>query len=340
MKILIFGSSIPYALESFYKRHLQEQSHEVIIFSGSDYFHHYYQVSVLNKIKFRLGISSIHKNINNELIRELERYSPNVLLVFKGMELYPETINAIQKTGIYTVNYNPDHPFIFHGRGSGNKNVIKSIPFYNLHISYSLEIKEEMEDIYNVICDWLPFGFEPSNIAFSTENEEIKRLCFIGFADKQRTDIINQLINAEIPVDVYGPNWNNFLNPSQYLQIFPAVYNDAFDKTAIKYRVQLNLFRPHNDNSHNMRSFEMTGIGCIMLAPDSKEHRLFFEDKKEVFLFNSSEELIRLAKEILALSFNDCIIIRNSVLKKSHQYSYAHRAQQLVNIILKYQKHQ
>ena len=41
--------------------------------------------------------------------------------------------------------------------------------------------------------------------------------------------------------------------------------------------------RIHNPDSHNMRSFEVPGVGGIMVAPDTKEHRIFFEVGKEIF---------------------------------------------------------
>ncbi len=340
MKILIYGSLNPYALESFYIKHLNELGHEVIVFPGSTLFRDFYQTSFLNKIMFRLGVSSIYKNINYRFFEEAQKQKPDCLLVFKGMELYPATIKQIKEMGIYTVSYNPDHPFVFHGRGTGNKNVIKAIPFYDLHISYSLKIKEAMEQIYHVTCDWLPFGFELTNIDLPEKNEEIKRVCFIGTPDKQRASTIKRLLNSGIFVDVYSDLWHQFLKPSEYLQVYPAVYNEAFNQTAVKYRIQLNLFRPHNNDSHNMRTFEMPRIGCIILAPDSREHQMFFENQKESFFYTSPDEMIELSKYILNLPFDECVAIRKKAIERSEKsgYSYLDRTRQLINIILQAQQ--
>lgn len=339
MKLLIYGSASPYALESFYEKYLQLE-HEVNICSGSDRFHDFYRASIMHKIIFRCGFSTIYQKINDGLMNEIQQYRPDVLLVFKGMELYPETIRSIRKSGVFTVNYNPDHPFEFHGRGTGNRNVVDSIPLYHLHISYSLAIKEKLEQHYHVACEWLPFGYEPVKLEFPSETEEIKRLCFIGYADPQRVEVVKQLTEASIPVDVYGPNWNRFLKPSGSLQIFPAIYNETFNRTAVKYRVQLNLFRPHNEHSHNMRSFEMPGIGSIMLAPDSREHRMFFEDQAELFLFDSTEKIIQLTKAILDLPYCESVAIRQRAREKALQsgYSYPDRAKQITHILSKYLK--
>lgn len=338
MKLIIIGSSKPFALESFYQKHIVGLGHQIEIFPASDQFLQFYMGSMLNKLLFRTGISTIYKKINKRLLNHIQLVKPDVVLIFKGMEIFPETIKIIKEKGIAIANFNPDHPFIFHGKGSGNKNVTNSIGLYDLHLTYNLHIKKQLEQKFNLPCAWVPFGYEPTNLLLPSEKEEIKRVCFIGYADKQRAKTIKQITNAEIPIDLYGPNWLKFLKPSNILRIHPSVFNDAFNKTALKYRIQLNLFRPQNNGSHNMRSFEMPGIGCIMLGPDSAEHRQFYEEGKEVFLHHSTNDLINQIKNILELPFSKANEIRQNAIARSIQskYTYADRAAQLMDILKQY----
>jgi len=106
------------------------------------------------------------------------------------------------------------------------------------------------------------------------------------------------------------------------------VYGEGQWKVLRKYRIQLNLMRSHNSDSHNMRTFEVPGIGGIMLAPDTVEHRLFFEDRKEVFLFKDFESAVRLIKEILTLPVERALQIRRAARQRSvtSGYRYADRA--------------
>ena len=55
------------------------------------------------------------------------------------------------------------------------------------------------------------------------------------------------------------------------------VESSDFWKVLRKYRVQLNLMRPHNLDSHNMRSIEVPAVGGIGLFPDTPDHERFFE---------------------------------------------------------------
>ncbi|WP_457825271.1 glycosyltransferase family protein, partial [Staphylococcus aureus] len=66
-----------------------------------------------------------------------------------------------------------------------------------------------------------------------------------------------RFVEAGLPIDVYGLNWDRHLAPSPLLRLNGFVSGDDLLRTLRRYRVQLNVFRPHNGGSHNMRSFEV-----------------------------------------------------------------------------------
>jgi spore maturation protein CgeB len=93
--------------------------------------------------------------------------------------------------------------------------------------------------------------------------------------------------------------------------------------------------RPHNLNSHNMRTFEIPGIGGIQLAPDTDEHRLFFEPNKEIFLYNSFLDCVSKINYILELTEHEANEIRKAAHKTSidKKYSYAERAKKVFSVL-------
>ena len=95
------------------------------------------------------------------------------------------------------------------------------------------------------------------------------------------------------------------------------MYDRVFWKTLRKYRVQLNLMRPHNPDTHNMRSFEVPGVGGIQLAPDTDDHKTYFEPGKEIFLYKNLEECTSQIKKILALNTEDARKIRDHARMRS-----------------------
>jgi len=326
MKILISGSDKVYAIENFYKKYLDEFGADVKLFTAQNFFYDYYNRSIINKLKYRAGVSTILRDINDRFKKSIDEFEPDIIWIFKGMEILPASLQWAKAPGSKLVNYNPDNPFIFSGKGSGNRNITKSIPLYDLHFTYNLEVKQKLQSEYKAVTAFLPFGFDLNQKLFEDceRQEELIRLCFAGNPDEQRASFIKQLADAGIIIDVYGHYWNRFINHAN-VNICTPVYGDEFWKVLRRYRVQLNLMRIHNKHSHNMRTFEVPGVGGIMLAPDTVEHKLFFRDGKEAFLFSDIQGCINLAKEILSFAKTQADEIRANARARSISSGYTYR---------------
>ena len=295
MRLLVVGADSNYAIENSYVKYFAETKEitKVDFFKAQNRFLAYYNKSTFNKVSYRLGFSSVLKDINKELIEEIEKNKPDVVFVFKGMEIFPETLEWARKQGVRLANYNPDNPFIFSGRGSGNSNVTKSIGLYDLHFTYDREVKDRLEREWVKPCILLPFGFDLADDVFHKfqSQNEVMKLCFLGGPDKYRASFIDRLARKNILIDVYGPGWEKFVTHKN-IKLHNAVYGDMFWETLNKYRIQLNLLRPHNLRSHNMRSFEIPAVGGIQLAPDTIDHRTYFNPGKEIEVFDSLKECL------------------------------------------------
>jgi len=318
-RILVIGSAHPAALEHIYVKYLQQLGNFVELYPIQDHFLHYYSKNFINKILFRLGFSSIYKKLNRAVNSFVISSNPTHIVIFKGMELLPATLHIWKSKGIKLINYNPDNPFLFSGRGSGNKNVSNSILLFDLYCSYDSSIVKQLQD-RGVKSALVPFGFELDELEYQKiENTpEINRVCFLGNPDKERAKFINSLINQHIDIDLYGSNWSQYIpSNSSSVKIHPPVYGLDFWKTLRRYAVQLNLMRIHNLNSHNMRSFDIPGVGGIMLAPRTADHQLYFEDGKEVFLFKDIGECVKSIQELLSMHKDKRTAIRNAARNKS-----------------------
>ncbi|WP_315819859.1 hypothetical protein [Paraflavitalea speifideaquila] len=107
----------------------------------------------------------ITQKINQQFKQKVKAFKPDIIWVFKGMEILPSSLEWARKQSIKLINYNPDNPFIFTGKGSGNSNVTNSIGLYDLHFTYNFAIKKELEERFQSKVAYLPFGYElPSGI--------------------------------------------------------------------------------------------------------------------------------------------------------------------------------
>jgi len=329
MKLMVIGSDKVFAIENLYVKHLREWIKDIYHFPAQSIFYDYYESGLFNKLLFKTGVSPIYSHINKLLKKKIEEFNPDIIWVFKGMEILPETLKWAKERKIVLVNYNPDNPFVFSGAGSGNKNVTDSIGLFDFHFTYNLEVKERLEKQYKMNVILLPFGFELDDDLYTTVRlqEEVQKICFLGNPDKSRALFIKKMAEAGLQLDVYGNNWNKFITHAN-VTIFQPVYETAFWNILYKYRVQLNLMRQHNPDSHNMRTFEVPGTGGILLAPATREHSLFFDNNSEAFFYSDLQDAISKAKYLLALPAIEANAIRIKARNRSISsgYSYKDRA--------------
>ena len=334
MKICIVGSSGKYAIERHYISGLKSQNIDCVLIGVQQHFLEYYHKSIFNKIQYRLGLSGILKRGNKIVSEQIRKFEPDVIWVFKGMEILPKTLKQWRKAGYTLVCYNPDHPFVFSGLGSGNSNVTESINIYNHHFTYSPEIRERLHQNGQKSVSMLPFGFDSLAIQNRKEIKGRKhdRLCFIGNADRFRKEKVLKLCAAGVKIDVYGIGWDT---SHELLKIEGPVYDDDYWTTAAKYLIHLNVFRPHNIRSHNMRTFEIPAIGSVLISPYTKQQTEFFESEKEMFFYESDDDLVQTCKKVLQLDSKALIEVGNSARQKSlsADYSYLSLSKKVITLL-------
>ena len=332
MKILIIGSKKEHALESIYSKYLSQVA-DVDVFPSHDLFLDYFERNIINKILYRLGIYNNLRLININLLNYIEGKEFDIIWVWKGMEIFPKTLVDLKKTGAKVVNYNADHPFDFFSKGSGNKNVKNGLRYYDYHLSYSRQILKRITKELKIPNSWLPFGYNFAQAPITSKL--IKSVCFIGNPDAQRKLYIEKLIKSGIRVEVFGRDWGKYLSKDEvFLKINGQVYPEDFVNVAQAYAVQLNIFRPHNIGSHNMRTFEMPALGCVTLAPYSEEHIELFVEDEEMYFYRDIDEMITKSREILSMQEDKLNEIRFRAYQKSinFSYSYKNRADDVIQI--------
>lgn len=297
------------------------------MFPAQNLLYNYLDKGIIYRIKHRLKVTSIYNHINRLFIEIIDTFEPDIIWVFKGMEIYVSSLEYAKLKAIKLVNFNPDNPFVFSGRGSGNSNITSSIKLYDLYFSYSLDIVTQLKRI-GVNSMLLPFAYDlPLEVTYDAlaAVEEINKVCFIGNPDKERAAIISAIIATGVKVDLFGNNWNSFITDGRATLHQPVYGNDLWF-TLRKYRVQLNMLRIHNLTSHNMRTFEIPGVGGIQLAPYTKEHAMFFTPDQSIFLYNNTKEAVAKIVELQSLSIDAADKLRQNAVEQCIKCGYTYKA--------------
>jgi spore maturation protein CgeB len=325
LKILIVGSDNRWSIERYFVKYLKQIGAVVDLYPAADIVFSWHSKNIVHKILFKTGIWKHYRKVNNELIEMASSIKPDVIWVFKGMEIYPVTWKKLRGMGIRLANFNPDHPFIISSRGSGNKNVTASVALFDLHFCYIRSLMSLIEEQFHISTIFLPFAFEESDITYMKEDEiqEINRICFQGNPDSYRADMILFLSENGFEVDVYGYGWEKTkLVNRKNISLYPIASRPDFWKKNQAYRIQLNLFRAHNVGSHNMRTFEIPAVGGIQLAEYSVEQAEFFVENEEIFFFRDKSELKQKVEMLLGFTSKQAELIRQKARKRSLESGY------------------
>jgi spore maturation protein CgeB len=325
--LLLVGNDTEWAIEPIFAKYLNRLGLRTEIFSISNL---YKELSLLDKIKIRINDFSVYKELNSSLYEFCLKVKPKCLWVFKGVEIFPETLYSIRKLGILIVNFNPDHPFERNYLSSGSSLILDSIKLYDLHFTYNLKIKDRLWRDYSISAKWLPFGYDhiyDFNF-FGNSYSEIEKICFIGNADKDRVKTIRFLLKNNFEIDVYGNYWEK-IERHKNLRKFEPVYGEEFYKLIRLYKIQLNILRTQNYDSHNMRTFEIPSIGGVQLTQHSQEQLMFYKDGEEIFTYNDEPTLIKKINYLFDISKNEVDELRLLAYKRTmnSNYSYLDRAQ-------------
>lgn len=338
MKIVILGSKKKSSLENIYLKYLSEIDNiDLIIYDSADQFENLISKNIFLRLLNFFEFSPIYWNINKRIKKYIQFKNPEIVLIFKGMEVTPSTLIWMKNQKIKIANYNPDNPFIFSGRGSGNRNIRKSVGLYDIHFTYDESVRNKIKSEYNLPCFLLEFGFDAMVITDDDlrKEQEINAICFLGNPDKYRAKQILNLAKLGLTLHVYSDNWKKYINHPNIIR-HTNIYGSQFYLTLRKYRVQLNIMREHNKQGHNMRTFEIPGSGGVMLAPRTFDHERFFIENKDVFFYDNLDDLVVKAKRILKMSKLDVDILRTEARRKTlTNYTYAIRAKQLIAFLRK-----
>jgi spore maturation protein CgeB len=338
LKILIAGSFGEYSLENVYAKNFIMLGASVDKFEIQAPFFEKIANNLIYKITAKFYPNLFSESINKQLLIKAESSKADIILVFKGLYLFPSTIATLRNYTKLLVNYNPDHPFIFYSTGSGNSNILHSLEYYHIHFSYSKKIVAKFKSTLKKEAFHIPFGFDDSLKSSSGSKVELKNdFIFVGAWDRTREAFFNKLTDENIKI--YGnPEWHSrtFLRPrvKKMFQGKPLLKEDFLQATKDSLGC-INILREQNliENSHNMRTFEVPGYGGLLISQRTDEQLEFFEENIEAIYFDNVDEL---REKLLYLRKHSEIVekIKTAAQLRSVRgnYSYFHRAKNMYRI--------
>ena len=128
-----------------------------------------------------------------------------------------------------------------------------------------------------------------------------------------------------------GNGWNNYKLGKNITYVKEVNFKN-FSKLLKKSKLSLNILRKQNENSHNMKTFEIPSMGGLMITNRSSEQNYFFPENKASLMYSNIDEL-KLKIRKINNSYKKFIKIRKKSYSIVKKHSYTERAKYLLNKI-------
>jgi hypothetical protein len=239
--------------------------------------------------------------INRALIEKAHRASPDVVLIYAGHPIRPDTVRDLAES-YWVAGYHNDDPFGVLARKAYFRYFRESLPYYTSHHVFR---EVNITDYKRKSCSrvrllrsyYLPWMHYPVSVT----EEELERLgatvVFIGNAEPgARVNYISFLVEAGINVRIYSnpKYWHRYLPRSILRRLPPITVASGLDYARVirSSKICLALFSERNRDQYSLRSFEIPACGGFMLAQRTPVMVSLFEEGKEAEYFGDKEELI------------------------------------------------
>jgi spore maturation protein CgeB len=274
--------------------------------------------------------------VERRLLRRIDEFAPDVVLVVLGNQLSPKTIALIRKrSGARIVCWCQDHmttlgrQFLVAGGYDAVflkdrylldlfSRMIRTTPFYylpeacNPRMHRPLEVSNADKDIYG--CD----------------------VMIAGTLHYYRQEILLQLVrqSAGIKLKIWGskPDWLQDRLPGHHMG--RLVHGDQKVRAALSATICLNTLHYGEVNSLNCRAFEIAGCGGFQMltsVPILAEH---FQPEVEVATFGSVDEMIEKVDYYIRHPAAAAAIAERGRLRAHHDHTYEHRLTEILRVTL------
>lgn len=243
-------------------------------------------------IGWRLKIGPMIRKINVEITAYLKTYpiKYDVIWIDKGVFINPETFEKLKKSSKRLIHFTPDPAFFYHQSRFFNETVSK----YDICVttkSFEMETYK-LKGCKNVILCTQGFDQNIHKPYFSFD-EKIYDVCFIGHYEKERSQIIQLLIDNNISVALAGINWVKFVKKNKNnknlhysgIQVLGAEYAKLISRS----KIGLGLISRWIPEKHTTRTFEIPACGTALLTEKNNETESFFNSDEVIFVELESE---------------------------------------------------
>ncbi len=329
MTVLLCGSFWHGSLEESYARAFETIGWRVVRFDWERRAGEF----ALSKISFveKVARLFIADRVAKELIASLKQEQPDLVLIVKGRTLSADALLEILRVvkDRPVVNFNPDSPWDASNR---SQRLLETIPLYHAHFTWNKQLVARFLDAGAKEAHYLPFAYDPE-LHFPVESSACTAdydAVFVGTYSPERDRVLGTVDRVKIAIA--GNGWERARHiPREWVRS-KALYGEQAIRFLHRGTTAINILRPQNAGSHNMRTFEIPASAAPMIASRSEEHETWFRESDEAEYFEDARELSEKIRRLANDPAHRAALSKNGY-ERVREETYAKRAQTMINTV-------
>jgi hypothetical protein len=285
-KFIIYGEFWRGTLPALLSEELTLRNYSVLIFDYTKILPGIRIRNIIGRIKRRLFLRFYELLINRAFLAMAIKEGPCVLVICKGIHLWPKTIRLLSDAGYKLINWNPDD---FFNEKNSSGNLIESLKYYDAIVSSRPHLFNEY--LYAGIkrCIFIDWYYVP-HIHYPRKQINKYGITFVGSWSSLREEFISKV---RYQVEVWGGGWENAsaefkLSNKIHMKI---VSQDEMSLIFSSSKFNLNLITHENRDLSNLRFFEICASGGLLITERNTSSLSYLKDGIECLMYDSANDV-------------------------------------------------
>lgn len=267
---------------------------------------------IVQRLQNKFIIGSLLQCLQRDLLEAVSSFKPEMLFVYRGTHIFPETLRKIKKNlpQCVLVGYNNDDPFSIDQPAYCWRHFIKGLPNYDLMLAYRHVNLDDYLYAGSGRVELLRSWYVPQRnypvvlSAMEKENYE-SEVVFVGHYEADgRLEYLEEIVRHGIKLRIFGPgyDWDPIIKKSLLLRdLAPIklVWGEDYNRALCGAKIALCFFSKLNRDTYTRRCFEIPASGTLLLSEYSKDLASLYRQGEEADFFSNIDEMINKIKRYL-----------------------------------------
>lgn len=291
------------------------------------------------KATLRLAIG----HYNRAILAQAARVRPSVMLTVKGLYIQPETIRALRRMNIRTVNFYPDYKFEYPGFDEA-----WLLDYDLVATTKSFQVDYLADRMGADRVAMVHHGYVPDLHRRRVPTGEVPNylwdIAYVGNASVNKLAWLSEVARAlpDASMIVVGNDWRRLAagTPLERFVLGHPLVGDHFARVVEHSRINLAVHYGDAGSAHgwedkvSTRTFEIPACGGFMLHVDNDEVRTLYEPGSEIDVFNGKEQLIDRIGYYLANEAERAVMAEAGHARCVPAYSLEARAGEIAAVLM------